>query len=86
MSVSLIRHNEYLQAINKLDEYFEDNRNILVERAEFLSMRQHADETTGQFAVRLRQKAARCDFRDEEGQVMEQLIRMRKVMGQSGFL
>lgn len=75
LSVSLIQQNEYSQAINKLDEHFEENRNTHLERAEFQAIQQHLSETARQFVIRLREKAARCEFQDAEERVQEQFVK-----------
>ena len=66
---------DYQKAEDALTRHFVAQVNTPYERHLFREMVQGEDETTDQFAVRLRWKAQQCDYGDQmEAQIRDQII------------
>lgn len=74
-SVSLVERNEFEVALLKLDDYFEDRATPYAMVSAFRELKQNGNEGVKTFAVRVREAARKCNFLDEDRQVMEQFIR-----------
>lgn len=72
--VSLIETDEYSDALNRVDDHFEQARNPIKERYEFRTMVQNNGERMKEFVLRLRTQANKCEFDDLDKEVMDQLI------------
>lgn len=65
---------KYDTAIASLDAYFAPQLNKRFERHNLRAIKQEQDELFVDFVNRLREQAARCDFKDEEDAVIDQII------------
>ncbi len=65
---------DYKVALEKLDEYFSPKKNIDYEIFQFRQAKQNIDETTDQFATRLRRLAAHCEFHNVNNEVKSAII------------
>lgn len=65
---------DYKKALEKLDEYFSPKKNIDYEIFQFRQAKQKIDETTDQFATRLRKLAAHCEFENVNNEVKSAII------------
>ena len=64
----------YDTAIEKLDEYFSQKKNLEYEIFQFRPAKQNIDETTDQFATRLRKLAAHCEFHNIDHEIKSAII------------
>ncbi len=65
---------DYKVALEKLDKYFSPKKNIDYEIFQFRQAKQNIDETTDQFATRLRRLAAHCEFHNVNNEVKSAII------------
>ncbi len=66
--------DDYKTAIEKLDEYFSPKKNVDYEIFQFRQAKQNSDETTDQFATRLRKLASHCEFHDVDHEIKSAVI------------
>lgn len=78
LSISLIANDEFQQALIRLDDHFELKSTPFAMVSMFRDLKQGPQESVKLFAVRVREAAKKCDFMDEERQILEQLIRGMK--------
>ena len=74
-SVSLIQNNPFRLVLNKLDEHFSSRHTPFAAILEFWDLKQACDEPVKKFLLRLREVARKCNFREPEREIQEQLIR-----------
>ncbi|XP_022836497.1 uncharacterized protein K02A2.6-like [Spodoptera litura] len=60
-------------AIKKLDEFFLPKQSKVYERHLFRLIKQEANETFDKFLIRLRQQADKCQFKDKDDQIIDQI-------------
>ena len=60
--------------MKKLDEYISPKKNIDYEIFQFRQAKQNIDETTDQFATRLRRLAAHCEFHNANNEVKSAIL------------
>lgn len=63
----------YDTAIKKLDEYFSPKQSYLFERHVFRLMKQEPDEKFEKFLIRLRRQSSKCNFAQEEDNLIDQI-------------
>lgn len=64
----------YIEAVMKLNNFFEPKRNVSYERHVFRKMHQEPKERIDAFVMRLRTQADRCDFSDQINQNIKDQI------------
>lgn len=74
LSVSLIARDPFLLELTKFDDYFESKETPITAVKEFRDLKQKQGEKAKMYLVRVREMARRCNFVDENRQVMEQFI------------
>ncbi|XP_049880163.1 uncharacterized protein LOC126376660 [Pectinophora gossypiella] len=65
--------NVYETAIKKLDEYFAPKQSYLYERHIFRLIKQEPDEKFEKFLIRLRQQSSKCNFANENENLLDQI-------------
>lgn len=66
---------DYTIAPEKINEYFFPKKNVDYEIFQFREAKQNSDETTDQFATRLRKLAAHCEYDNVNNEVKSAIIR-----------
>lgn len=61
-------------AIQKLDEYFSPKQSKVYERHLFRQLKQLPDEKFEKFLVRLRHQASKCQFSNQDEQIIDQIV------------
>ena len=64
----------YKQSVLALTGYFEPKKNLTFETFSFRELKQGESESVGQFVTRLRVAADRCDFREKEREIKDQVV------------
>lgn len=64
----------YNIAIEKLNEYFSPKHSKLYERHKFRQMKQDQNEKFEKFLIRLRNQTSKCDFKDEDQNLIDQVV------------
>ena len=62
------------EVIAALNEHFEPKVNHSFEKYIFRQMKQKADETVQQYYIKLKEQAVKCDFRDLEIELKQQIF------------
>ena len=68
------QNTTYDDALTKLSAYFEPKKNISYERHVFHKSKQSADETIGNYVVRLSKLAISCEFTDKNEMIRDQVV------------
>ncbi|CAB3244910.1 unnamed protein product [Arctia plantaginis] len=63
----------YDTAVKKLDEYFSPKQSYLFERHLFRLMKQEPDEKFEKFLIRLRRQSSKCNFTNEDENLIDQI-------------
>ena len=66
--------DEYNDIKRKLTNYFEPKINLTFEVYNFRQMKQEQGESIDQFVTRLKQKAQRCNFYDNDREIKDQVV------------
>ena len=66
--------NSFESAIRALDGYFKSLINKFYERFRFQQLEQDPDEPIDKFVSRLQHQAAKCNFADTDGSIIDQVI------------
>ena len=66
--------SNYDETKEALTQYLNPKKNTEFERYGFRQMKQWKSESADQFATRLRQKAATCEFTDKDAEIKSQII------------
>lgn len=72
--VSLLETDVYMDAVVKLSEYLEKQRNPMVEDSKFRSLVQKSGETAKEFALRIRVQVQHCSYSNAESEIKKQFI------------
>lgn len=75
LSVSLIQNDEFELALQKLDDHFEAKTTTFATSTAFKDLKQNTGESAKMFSIRVREMARRCNFANEEQEIINQLIR-----------
>ncbi|XP_063541562.1 uncharacterized protein LOC134750329 [Cydia strobilella] len=68
------RRDVFEIALAKLDSYFSPKQSKVYERHLFRQLKQEINEKFEKFLVRLRQQAVKCQFHNEEENIIDQII------------